>query len=177
MMAVLLGLDFRNPGTFIFLAFVAMTLGSALIVAASRNIIYSAYSLLLTFFGVAGLYAFLDADFLAASQLLVYVGGILVLILFGVMLTHKIRDIKLSNETTNPILGAAIAGMLFLFLAYVSFQTKWQIDNRPPEPTTVEIGRAFVGRYLLPFEASSVLLLGALIGAAYLARREKKEGA
>lgn len=166
-----------NPAAWVFLAFAAMTAGSALIVAASRNIIYSAYALLLTFFGVAGLYAFLDADFLAAAQLLVYVGGILVLILFGVMLTHKIRDIRLSNETANPVLGAAIAGLLFVVLAYVSLKTDWQIDTtRGPSPTSQEIGRAFMGKYLLPFEASSVLLLGALIGAAYLARREKKEG-
>ncbi|NUN47805.1 MAG: NADH-quinone oxidoreductase subunit J [Candidatus Brocadiae bacterium] len=147
-------------------------------VAVSRNIVYSAFSLLLTFFGVAGLYVFLDADFLAAAQLLVYIGGILVLILFGIMLTNKIRDIHVSNDTTNPILGAVVAAGIFLVLAYVSLRCDWQVEDRPPAATAHEIGRAFMGRYLLPFEASSVLLLGALIGAAYLARRsEKKEGA
>ena len=170
-----IGIRLGDPAAWVFLAFAAMTCASALVVAVSRNIIYSAYALLLTFFGVAGLYAFLDADFIAAAQLLVYVGGILVLILFGVMLTHKIRDINLSNETTNPIVGAAIAGFIFLALAYVSLFTDWQVVERAASPTTTEIGKAFVGKYLLPFEASSVLLLGALIGAAYLARREKKE--
>lgn len=177
-MMAALGISLRDPAAWVFLAFAAMTVASALLVAVSRNIIYSAYSLLLTFFGVAGLYAFLDADFLAAAQLLVYVGGILVLILFGVMLTHKIRDINLSNETTNPIVGAVIAGLLFLVLAYVSMRTDWQVvDRGPATPTTQEIGRAFVGKYLLPFEASSILLLGALIGAAYLSRHERKKEA
>jgi NADH:ubiquinone oxidoreductase subunit 6 (subunit J) len=171
-----LSIPLRDPAAWVFLAFAAMTVASALIVAVSRNIIYSAYALLLTFFGVAGLYAFLDADFLAAAQLLVYVGGILVLILFGVMLTHKIRDINLSNDTANPIVGAVVAGLLFLVLAYVSMRTDWNVVDRAAAPTTQEIGRAFMGKYLLPFEASSVLLLGALIGAAYLARHERKEG-
>jgi NADH-quinone oxidoreductase subunit J len=170
-----LGIRMGEPSAYVFLAFVAMTCASALIVAVGRNIIYSAYALLLTFFGVAGLYAFLDADFLAAAQLLVYVGGILVLILFGVMLTSKIRDIHLSNESTNPVVAAVISGFVFLALAYVSLMTQWDVVERPASPTSGEIGKAFVGRYLLPFEASSVLLLGALIGAAYLARRERKE--
>lgn len=174
-MIATLGIRLGEPAAWVFLAFAAMTVASALLVAVSRNIIYSAYALLLTFFGVAGLYAFLDADFLAAAQLLVYVGGILVLILFGVMLTNKIRDINLSNDSTNPILGAVVAGLIFLVLAYVSIRTDWEVVPRGPETTTEHIGRAFMGKYLLPFEASSVLLLGALIGAAYLARHERKE--
>jgi len=174
-MIAALGIPLNNPAAWVFLAFAAVTVSSALIVAGSRNLVHSAFALLLTFFGVAGLYAFLDADFLAATQLLVYVGGILVLILFGVMLTHKIKDINLSNDSTNPVAGAVIAGALFLVLAYVSLRTDWNIDPRPAQATADEIGRAFVGKYLLPFEASSVLLLGALVGAAYLARRERKE--
>jgi NADH-quinone oxidoreductase subunit J len=173
-MIAALGLSLGSPAAWVFLAFVAVTLAGALVVAASRNIVYSAYALLLTFFGVAGLYVFLDADFLAATQLLVYVGGILVLILFGVMLTHKIRDIHLSNETTNVPVGATIAGLVFLVLAYVSLRTDWVVDPRPAQDTADEIGKAFVGKYLLPFEASSVLLLAALIGAAYLSRRERR---
>lgn len=169
-----LGLDFGNPAVWVFLAFVAVTAGSALIVAASRNLIYSAFSLLLTFFGVAGMYVFLDADFIAAAQLLVYIGGILVLILFGVMLTHRIQDVQISNESTHPVVGAVIAGAVFIVLAYVSIRVDWQIEPREPVPTSQDIGRAFMGKYLLPFEAVSVLLLGAMIGAAYLARRKEK---
>lgn len=169
------GSSWADPAFWIFLAFAAMTVGSAVLVAASRNIVYSAYALLLTFFGVAGLYVFLDADFIAAAQVLVYIGGILVLILFGVMLTNRIHDINLSNETTNPVTGAIIAGAVFLVLAYVALRTDWELDPRPAVPTSQEIGKAFMGKYLLQFEAASVLLLAALIGAAYLARRGEKE--
>ncbi|HVO13555.1 MAG TPA: NADH-quinone oxidoreductase subunit J, partial [Vicinamibacteria bacterium] len=85
----------------VFWAFAIVTVGSAAVVVLSRTLIYSAFALLGTFFGVAGLYAMLGADFLAATQLLIYVGGILVLLLFGVMLTHKIYDLDLRSETGN----------------------------------------------------------------------------
>ena len=74
----------------VFWVFAILTVGSAAVVVSARSLIYSAFALLFTFFGVAGLYVLLGADFLAAAQLLVYVGGILVLLLFGVMLTHRI---------------------------------------------------------------------------------------
>ena len=81
--------------TAVFYLVAIITVGSALMVAFSRNIIYSAFSLLGTFAGVAGLYVFLGADFVAAVQLLIYVGGILILILFAVMLTHRITDVEI----------------------------------------------------------------------------------
>ncbi|MBI4713338.1 MAG: NADH-quinone oxidoreductase subunit J, partial [Planctomycetes bacterium] len=103
----------------IFYAFAALVVGSAFIVAFSRNIVYSAFALLLTFFGVAGLYVFLAAEFLAAAQVLIYVGGILVLILFAVMLTNKITDVKLSNPATSPWIAAPLALVIFAGLLYV----------------------------------------------------------
>jgi NADH-quinone oxidoreductase subunit J len=86
-------------GKIIFYAVALLTIGSAVVVAFSRNIIYSAFALLGTFAGVAGLYVFLGADFVAAVQLLIYVGGILIVILFAVMLTHRISDVEI---TTGP---------------------------------------------------------------------------
>jgi len=83
----------------IFYFFAAMTIASAAVVVFARSLIRSAFALLFTFFGVAALYACLGADFLAATQLVIYVGGILVLLLFGVMLTHKLYDLHLSSET------------------------------------------------------------------------------
>ncbi len=76
----------------VFYVFAAITVAAAAVVVLARSLIYSAFALLFTFFGVAGLYVLLGADFLAATQLLIYVGGILVLLLFGVMLTHKLYD-------------------------------------------------------------------------------------
>ncbi len=97
--------------TAVFYLVAIVTVGSALMVAFSRNIIYSAFSLLGTFAGVAGLYVFLGADFVAAVQLLIYVGGILILILFAVMLTHRITDVEITNRaalSSYLIIGAIL---------------------------------------------------------------------
>jgi NADH-quinone oxidoreductase subunit J len=157
----------------VFWAFAAVTVGSAGVVVLSRTLIYSAFALLFTFFGVAGLYVLLGADFLAATQLLIYVGGILVLLLFGVMLTHKIYDLDLRTETNQLVPGLIVAGGLFVILSATAVKTRWTSTPLPPAPTTAEIGRLFLGAYLLPFEAASVLLLIALVGAAMIVRRRR----
>ncbi len=162
-----------SAASLVFWAFALVTVASALVVVLSRTLIYSAFALLVTFFGVAGLYILLGADFLAATQLLVYVGGILVLLLFGVMLTHKIYDLDLKNETNQLLPGLATAGGLFVVLTFTALRTPWAAQPRPPAPTTRPIGELFMGQFLLPFEAASVLLLVALIGAAMIVRRRR----
>jgi NADH-quinone oxidoreductase subunit J len=164
-----------TPEAAIFYVFAVITVGSAAVVVLARSLIYSAFALLFTFFGVAGLYVLLGADFLAATQLLIYVGGILVLLLFGVMLTHKIYELDLRSEVTQFLPGAIIwSGILALLLVTI-FRTRWRIGpGRAPLATTREIGEQFLGAYLLPFEASSVLLLVALIGAAMIVRRRRE---
>jgi NADH:ubiquinone oxidoreductase subunit 6 (subunit J) len=157
----------------VFWVFALVTVGSAAAVVLSRTLIYSAFALLFTFFGVAGLYVLLGADFLAAVQLLVYVGGILVLLLFGVMLTHKIYDLDLKSETTQMLPGVIIGVGLFVILTATALKTQWATTPRPPAPTTNAIGELFMGRFLLPFEAASVLLLVALVGAAMIVRRRR----
>jgi len=157
----------------VFWVFATVTVGSAAVVVVSRTLIYSAFALLFTFFGVAGLYVLLGADFLAATQLLIYVGGILVLLLFGVMLTHKIYDLDLRTEATQLAPGLIVAAGLFVILAATAVRTQWMGAARTPAPTTREIGRLFLGQYLLPFEAASVLLLIALMGAAMIVRRRR----
>jgi NADH:ubiquinone oxidoreductase subunit 6 (subunit J) len=161
-----------TPDT-IFWLFAIITVGSAAVVVLHRSLIYSAFALLFTFFGVAGLYVLLGADFLAATQMLVYIGGILVLLLFGVMLTHKIYDLDLRTEKTQLAPGLIVATGLFVIISSVAVRTQWPAVERAPAPTTKEIGRLFLGQYLLPFEAASVLLLVALIGAAMIVRRRK----
>jgi len=150
-----------------------LTVGSAFVVVLARSLIYNAFALLFTFLGVAGLYLMLGADFLAAAQLLVYVGGILVLLLFGVMLTHKIYQLDLRTETVQLVPGAIVAVGLFVTLSTVALRTEWAAVAREPAPTTRSIGEMFLGPYLLPFEAASVLLLVALMGAAMIVRRRK----
>jgi len=161
-------------GEFIFLGLCALIASSAIWVVVSPNLVHSAVSLLITLFGVAGLYVFLYADFLAATQVVIYVGGILVLIIFGVMLTNKIDKPVIASDSSNKIIGVLVSGFIFSILSIVILQTDWQIlPNNTEGPSTVElIGRLILGKYLLPFELISILLLAALTGSALLARKK-----
>ncbi len=158
----------------VFYCLAALTLGSGAMVVLARNLIVSAFALLVTFLGVAGLYLLLGADFLAGTQLLIYVGGILILLLFGVMLTHKLYDLDIRSERTELLPSAILAAGIFAILAITSVRTQWALGpGRPPAPTTFSIGQLFLTDYLLPFEAASILLLVALLGAALIVRRRK----
>lgn len=163
-----------NAEAFVFWLFASVTVASAAVVVLSRKLIYSAFALLFTFFGVAGLYVLLGADFLAAVQLLVYVGGILVLLLFGVMLTHKLYDLDLKSGFSQFGPSLVAAGAVFALLLAMALKTPWKVTGgRLPAPTTAELGQQFLGTYLLPFEVASVLLLVALMGATLIVRRRK----
>ncbi|WP_437732960.1 NADH-quinone oxidoreductase subunit J family protein [Sorangium sp. So ce1335] len=157
--------------TIAFLGLAALTLGSAGLVAFSRNIIHSALALLGTFLGVAGLYVTLSADFLAATQVLVYVGGTLILILFAVMLTSRIQEMKISNPRGGLAVAFVLVTAVLLVLGRVATRTPWPAEARPAMPSTAKLGHAFLGEYLLPFELGSIVLLAAMIGAVVLARR------
>ncbi len=160
----------------LFYAIAAFTLFSAGVVAFSNKIIHSAFALLFTFFGFAALYVYLGADFLAVTQVIIYVGGILVLILFGVLMTQKIYDTK--ALAAHNTLWLSIGGGLFVAAIITALLVKnvWLAGiPKAFAPTTEAIGKAILGHYLIPFEIASILLLGALIGAVYLARAEDKE--
>jgi NADH-quinone oxidoreductase subunit J len=159
-----------------FYLFAVITVASASVVVFSRNIIYSAFALLFTFFGVAGLYVLLHADFLAVTQVLIYVGGILVLLLFGVMLTNKVINVEIKTGTMHTIPALILAAVVAGSLAGLFYAT-WK-GIATPAPTTVSttktIGDMLMTSYLLPFEIASVILLVALVGAAMTARRHRK---
>lgn len=160
--------------TIIFYLFAAITVFSAAFVVFSRNIIYSAFSLLFTFFGAAALYVFLSADFIAVTQVVVYVGGILVLLLFGVMFTNKVMGSRLMTDVQNLIPGiiilvAAAGGLIYVFGTQADWYTAGMLNGSVVE----RIGVETMSRYVLPFEMASILLLLALIGAAFLARFDK----
>lgn len=162
--------------TAVFYLVAIVTVGSALMVAFSRNIIYSAFSLLGTFAGVAGLYVFLGADFVAAVQLLIYVGGILILILFAVMLTHRITDVEITNRAAGRIPALIVTGVFIYLLVQTVRETPWvKAKEIIYQPTTAIIGDLFLDSYLLPFELASLVLLAALIGAVVISRKEIKE--
>jgi NAD(P)H-quinone oxidoreductase subunit 6 len=165
-----------DVATAVFYLICLVTVVSAGMVALSRNIIYSAFSLLGTFMGVAGLYVFLGADFVAAVQLLIYVGGILVLVLFAVMLTHRITDVEITNRAAGRIPALVLIGIFIVLLIQTVRETPWaKAKEVVYVATTAKIGDAFLYEYLLPFELASLVLLGAMIGAVVLSRKEIKE--
>lgn len=143
-------------------------------VVTARNLVHSAVALMGTLFGVAGLYVFLYADFLAAVQVVIYVGGILVLIIFGVMLTQRIATVVvIQSSMPNRFLAAVVVFFLFIGLSSLMFRTPWHRGELVETTGTVAtIGTSLLTKYLLHFEVASILLLVALLGAAYLSRRE-----
>ena len=144
-----------------------------MLVVLSKKLVYSAYALLFTLFGVTGLYVFLWADFLAVVQVVVYIGGILVLIIFGIMLTNKITSVNISNTSVQKSIGSVILLIFITGLGFMVANTPWNVvANSEPTQTTEAIGRLLMIDYLLPFEAASLLLLGALIGATTLSRKD-----
>ncbi len=163
-------------GDLVFYLVAAVTLISAAGVAFSSNIVYSAFSLLGTFMGVAGLYVFLAADFVAVIQVLIYVGGILVLMIFAVMLTQSIADVRISNRSVGRLPALLIVGGIAAVMAKAVLGTVWHtVPAGAPNPSTYAIGNGFLGDYILPFELASVVLLATLIGAVVLSRKELKE--
>ena len=156
----------------IFYGVAALVLGSALYVVLGKNLVHSAFALVAAFFGIAVFYVYLGADFLAGAQVLIYVGGILTLLLFGVMLTNRIYNLNISSGTIQVVPGALSAGLVFALLVWIINSVDWGAMNSGDlGPTSESIGRLLVGDYLLPFEIASVLLLIALMGAAMLVRR------
>ena len=153
----------------------ALLLLAALGVVLLKNVVYSAFLLGGAFISMAGLYFLLNADFVAAAQILVYVGAINVLILFAIMLVNK-------REDYDPVKGtgirrgatALVCLGLFALLSTMVVSTPWAISSATPagDGSIVKIGIHFFTDYLLPFELVSVLFLIALVGAIVLARRE-----
>ena len=155
--------------------FAAVTALSAGVVAFSRSVMHSAIALLFTLLGVCAMYAFLGADFLAITQVVVYVGGILVLVLFAVMMTNRMMSTHLKEELVQPGAAFALALVVLAMLLLVIHRTAWPlVELTETMPTTALIGRGFLTRYLFPFEFTSILLLVAMMGAAMIIREPKR---
>lgn len=159
---------------FIFWMIWVLIVASAGLVAFGNNLIHSVFALMGTFIGVAGIYIFLNADFLAVTQIVVYVGGILVLLVFGIMLTNKISTAQISQSSVQKGLGFLVVLSLLAIILTVVLPHDWVGSLLPMEfeETVHGIGVLLFTDYLILFEIASVLLLGALIGAATLARKE-----
>jgi NADH:ubiquinone oxidoreductase subunit 6 (subunit J) len=156
-----------------FLAFVVIV--SALMVVTLKNIFHCALALILCLFAVAGIYILLNAEFLAAAQVLIYVGAVSILMIFAVMLTSKLASQKIRQTNENSLTAFFIC-LIFAFSAIllIAKTAVWRYSDKtlPPE-NALTIGKYLMTEFMLPFEVVSVLMVAALIGAIALARKEK----
>jgi NADH:ubiquinone oxidoreductase subunit 6 (subunit J) len=167
-----------------------ITLASALFVAASKNLVRSVFMFFVTLLSLAGLYVLALADFIAITQIVIYVGGILVLMLFAFMLSGKetLANLQQQNDrflSISKLPALLLAVLFFIVLINIVFKTdinnlqwiskaiSYKVDIKPDSPMTSNIGTSLMTTYLLPFEAISILLMMALVGAAHLSRKEK----
>ena len=158
-----------------FLILSSVIVSGSLAVVLLENIVYSAFLLGGVFMAVAGLYLLLNASFVAAAQILVYVGAVNVLILFAIMLVNKKEKLKpIEDLKTRKLISGGICGGLLILLLRVSITTNWNLPGPISigEEATERIGEHLFTDYLLPFELASILLLMAMIGAIVLARRD-----
>lgn len=156
-----------------------MMIGAALGVVLFDNIVYSAFTLGGVFISISGLYILLNADFVSAAQILIYVGAVNVLILFAIMLVNKREDFKpVPRRWVRKGSAAVVCAGVFALLATMVLTTSWNANLAlvPPESTSILIGEHFFSDFLLPFELASILLLMALVGAIVIARRESIVG-
>lgn len=168
----------------IFLIVSIVTIGSALVVVTNRNLFHAALALIATFLGVAGLYVMLEAGFLAAAQLLVYIGAISILIIFAIMMTRRLMQTTEAPYNSQWGLGLFVSALVMVVLVYV-IGRQWVLSPDPNvylagrtavsdvviQESVRTLGEAFVSAngYVIPFELASVLLLGALVGAILVA--------
>jgi NADH:ubiquinone oxidoreductase subunit 6 (subunit J) len=168
-----------------FYGFAALTLVSGLFILFTKNVLYAGFALLATFLGVAALYVFAGADFLAVTQLLIYVGGVLVLILFGIMLTNRTADQDyIYSENRNLTVGILSAGSLLAILVAVILKAKFSslawmqkttVASKMEASTLNRIGENLMTDYVLPFEVAGLILMVALMGAAFIASQTVKK--
>ena len=155
----------------VFIILSLVTLGAAVMVVTSRSLFRSALWLILAFFGIAGIFILLQAEFLAVVQILIYVGAISTLIIFAIMLSRSMMDPKGQrfNEQWGVVAGFAV--LLFVVLLALLTRVQWPSAVEPVPPDAIaRLGEAFVGPYVVPFEVASVLLVVAMIGAIIIAR-------
>jgi len=157
----------------VFLLTALFMVAASCIVTFGPNLIHSGFALLGTLFGSAVLFGLLSSDFVAVTQLLVYVGGILVLILFAIMLTAEIGTATVTNQSLHYKQAVPLIFFLLIFMWSILPGANWVLVDKPESMSMVApIGNALLQEYLLPFEVISLLLLGVLVGAVVLVRRE-----
>jgi len=167
---------------FAFFVFAAITVAGAFYLLFTKNVLYAAFSLLLTLLGISGLFVFAGADFLAVSQIMIYVGGILILLIFGIMLTNNknfqrtnLQPNKIEVEHHNLFWAVLVAVIVFLVFLKIIFNANFHIIGKKIHngSSIQQIGINLMTDYIFAFEVIGIFLLAALIGAVYIAKKEK----
>lgn len=157
-----------------FILLALLTLGAAWMVVTTRNLLRAALWLIVAFFGIAGIFILLQAEFLAVVQVLIYIGAISILIIFAIMLTRRLMDPQQPRFNSQWGLVGGFAALLFVGLAAVVTRVAWPVAAAAPVADPIgRLGADFVGPYTVPFEVASVLLVVALIGAIIIARERE----
>ena len=157
-----------------FWAFAVVLVGSALAVVLSKNLFHSVLWLALALTGTAGVFLLLEAEFLAAVQILLYAGGVVTVVVFAIVVTERLVGTRLSQTNRHVVRGALASGVLAaLLLSWIRRSPDVVRPDWPVPDVTREIGTTLLTRFILPFELLAVLLLVALIGASYFARPEE----
>ena len=154
-----------------FVIVAAVILVSALFVVRAKNLIHAVLWLAVTLLGTAALYAQLNAPFLAGVQVLTYVGGVVTLMIFGVMVTRRHESVDIAAESDADEKGFIFAAALFVILALAIWKSPMPVPVEHPAATTAQLAHALLDDYLIAFEVLSLLLLAAIVGAVVLARR------
>jgi len=161
--------------TVMFYVIAIVTLGSALMMVISKNIFHSALLMLVAFLGIAGVFVLLHADFLAATQVLIYAGAITIFVVFAIMFTIR-GDMKSTNLfSRNLVPGALLSLIMIVVNAVMVLTTKWPLKAMTaPGSTAKEIANLMLTKYVVAFEVTAVLLLVAMLGAIVIVKEVKK---
>jgi NADH-quinone oxidoreductase subunit J len=160
-----------------FVCLAGMTVGAAVMVVLMPNILRAALFLGLTLFGVAGLFVLMNAPFLAAVQVMIYVGAITTMIILAIFLSHSVMKVGFFQAIYNPLLAAGVGGLVFLFLFITVANSVWVKGIVASGPSNKDIGvhavaRSLMQPYVFPFELASVVLLAVLVGAVVIAKED-----
>jgi NADH-quinone oxidoreductase subunit J len=163
-----------------FVALAGVTVASAAAVVLMPNILRAALCLGLTLFGVAGLYVMMNAPFLAAVQVMIYVGAITTMIILAIFLSTRVMRVGFFQAIYNPVLAAGVAGLMFLFLLVTVANSVWvrEIVAKGPAKSGVgveAVAQALLQPYVFPFELASLVLLAALVGAVVIAKEDNND--
>ncbi len=146
------------------------------IITFTKNVVHAAYALALVLIGIAGVYVVLNAELLAVVQILLYAGGVVILLVFGIMMTSRLRGEKLLSESKNVFTGLVISILFFVGFCYLIGNHPFEITKSlSGEDQVKQIGVSFLTDHIVAFELIAFVLLVALVGAAYLAKMSRDE--